>query len=44
MSKLVYFGVPAYGHVNPVLPVIQELVQRGEEVEFYNTADFRTLL
>jgi len=28
MSKIVFLSAPAYGHVNPTLPVVQELVQR----------------
>lgn len=41
MRKLVYLGVPAHGHTNPMLPVIQELVQRGETVICYNWDEFR---
>jgi len=42
MSKIVYFSVAAHGHVNPVQPILQELVQRGEQVIFYNTEEFRS--
>ena len=41
MSKILYFGIPAHGHVIPVLPVAQELARRGETVLFYNTEAFR---
>lgn len=41
MSKIVFLGPPAHGHVNPTLPVIQELIQRGEQVIYYNNEDFR---
>jgi MGT family glycosyltransferase len=41
MSKIVFLGAPAYGHVNPTLPVVQELVGRGEQVVYYNTEEFR---
>ena len=41
MSKIVYLMPPAHGHVNPTLPVVQELVQRGEQVIYYNTEEFR---
>jgi hypothetical protein len=41
MSKIVYWMPPAHGHVNPTLPVVQELVQRGEQVIYYDTEEFR---
>jgi MGT family glycosyltransferase len=44
MSKITFFLPPAHGHVNPALPVIRELVQRGEQVTAYNTEEFRAKL
>jgi hypothetical protein len=41
MSKIVVLNIPASGHVNPTLPVVQELVRRGEQVIYYNNHDFR---
>jgi MGT family glycosyltransferase len=41
MSKIVVLNIPASGHVNPTLPVVQELVQRGEQVIYYNSDEFR---
>jgi MGT family glycosyltransferase len=41
VSTIVYLTPPAHGHVNPTLPVIQELVRRGEQVVCWNTDDFR---
>lgn len=41
MHKIVYLTPPAHGHVNPTLPVVQALVQRGEQVIYYNTEEFR---
>jgi MGT family glycosyltransferase len=32
---------PAYGHVLPVLPIIRELIYKGNEVTCYNTPAFR---
>lgn len=43
MSKIIFLNIPAYGHVNPTLPVVQELVRRGEQVIYYNTDEFRAL-
>jgi hypothetical protein len=42
MSKIIYLTPPAHGHVNPTLPIMQELVRRGEQVVCYNTEDFRS--
>lgn len=42
MAKYLFVNVPAYGHVNPTLPVVQELVRRGESVTYYLTEDFRS--
>lgn len=44
MSKVVFILPPAYGHLNPVLPVMQELIQRGEQVLAYNNEEFRTII
>ncbi len=41
MRKLIYLNIPAYGHVNPTLPVVQELIRRGDQVLYYNTETFR---
>ena len=35
MSRALYFGLPGEGHVNPSLGLVQELVQRGEEIIYY---------
>jgi UDP:flavonoid glycosyltransferase YjiC (YdhE family) len=42
MSNIVFIEMPAYGHVNPTLPVVQELVRRGEHVTYYATEEFRS--
>jgi MGT family glycosyltransferase len=41
MSRIVYVTPPAHGHLNPVLPVLRELVARGEDVACFNTEEFR---
>jgi MGT family glycosyltransferase len=41
MAKTLYFNIPSTGHINPTLPVIAELVQRGEEVVYINAAEER---
>jgi UDP:flavonoid glycosyltransferase YjiC (YdhE family) len=44
MGKIVVYNVPAYGHINPSLPVVEELVRRGEEVVFFNHESFRSAI
>ena len=41
MSKIIYLGAPAHGHLNPILPVARELVHRGAQFISYNTEEFR---
>jgi MGT family glycosyltransferase len=42
MSTIVFLGPPAHGHVNPTLPVARELIQRGEQVVYFNHEEFRS--
>lgn len=41
MSKIVFFCIPAHGHTNPTLGVVEELVKRGHEVWYYSYTPFR---
>ncbi len=41
MTRFAFFNVPAHGHVNPSLPVVAELVRRGDDVTVFLTAEFR---
>ena len=41
MTKYAFFSVQAYGHVNPTLAIIQELVAHGEQVVYYLPEEFR---
>ncbi|MBV7329457.1 glycosyl transferase family 1 [Chloroflexi bacterium TSY] len=41
MSTAVFLSHPAHGHINPTLPVVAELVRRGEKVVYYATDLFR---
>lgn len=41
LGNLVFFGTPAYGHVNPTLPIITELRKCGYHVIYYATEEFR---
>lgn len=41
MSRIVFFSIPAYGHTNPTIEVVHELVCRGNEVLYYSFNEFR---
>ena len=41
MSRIAFFNIPAYGHTNPTLEVVRELVKRGHEVHYYSFREFR---
>ena len=36
--------MPAFGHVNPSLPLVRELIGRGEHVLYYNDVEFQSLV
>ncbi|CAM4461586.1 nucleotide disphospho-sugar-binding domain-containing protein [Paenibacillus tarimensis] len=40
MKKLLFFMLPAHGHINPTLSVANELVRRGIEIIYYTTEEF----
>ena len=44
MAKIAYIGVPAHGHTNPALAVLNELVNRGHIVLAYNAGYFEQKL
>jgi len=41
MAKVLFFNIPAYGHMNPTLPLVAELVHRSEHVIYYSSEAFR---
>lgn len=41
MSKIVFFSIPAYGHTNPTIEVINELTKRGHKVKYYSFDIFK---
>jgi UDP:flavonoid glycosyltransferase YjiC (YdhE family) len=40
VSTIVFVEMPAFGHVNPSLPLARELGRRGERVIYFNDAEF----
>ncbi len=41
MAKFVFISIPLRSHANPTFAIAQELVERGEEVIYYQTETFR---
>lgn len=44
MKKIVFFCIPAYGHTNPTLGVVTELVEQGNRVWYYSYEPFREII
>jgi hypothetical protein len=40
LANIVFLSVPAYGHLNPVLPIARELVRRGHAVTIFDEPPF----
>lgn len=41
MAKVIFYGVPAHGHTNPTIPLVTELIKRGEIVIYYSSKEFQ---
>lgn len=39
-KTIIFYGTPAYGHINPTLPIVSELVKEGFRVVYYATKEF----
>ena len=39
--RILWFCIPAYGHTNPTIEIVRELVRRGHEVRYYSFEEFR---
>ncbi|SDM42501.1 macrolide family glycosyltransferase [Allokutzneria albata] len=44
MSRIALAGMPAAGHVNPSVPLVRELVDRGVAVTYYSSEEFREVV
>lgn len=44
MAKFVFINPPLQAHINPNLPIVQELVARGHEVVYYLTERYRAAI
>ncbi len=41
MARALFLNIPAHGHMNPTLPLVRELVDRGETIVYYTGEEFR---
>lgn len=41
MSRILFINGNLYGHINPTLPIVKELVSRGNEVYYFSTKEFQ---
>jgi MGT family glycosyltransferase len=44
MSKAIFFNIPAHGHTYPTLPLVAELVRRGDQVIYYSSNAFQRVI
>jgi len=44
MSKIAFFNVPAFGHISPTLQVVEDLVNKGYEIDYYDTERFQDVI
>jgi MGT family glycosyltransferase len=41
MTKILFVNANLYGHINPTLPLVKELVNRGNKVEYFCSMQFQ---
>ncbi|EKQ57213.1 MULTISPECIES: macrolide family glycosyltransferase [unclassified Clostridium] len=41
MSKVLFLSIPAHGHVNPTLGLVNELIKQGEDITYFCSEDFK---
>ncbi|MEO6235622.1 MAG: macrolide family glycosyltransferase [Vicinamibacterales bacterium] len=41
MAKALFLSLPLHGHTNPTLPLVRELVARGDHVTYFSSSAFR---
>ena len=42
--RIAWFSIPAYGHTNPTIGVVKELVSRGHEIYYYGFNQFQDVI
>lgn len=41
MSKVLFMNGPSQGHINPTIPLMEELIKRGEQITCFITEEYR---
>ncbi|MFC5701158.1 macrolide family glycosyltransferase [Cohnella faecalis] len=41
MSKILFINGPSAGHINPTFPLVEQLIEAGEEVVYFSSEEFR---
>ena len=44
MTRVWFYNIPFHGHVNPTLPLMRELVRRGEDVIYFSSPAFEKVI
>lgn len=44
MAGAWFFNIPFHGHINPTLPLIRELVRRGDEITYFSTRPYEEVI
>jgi MGT family glycosyltransferase len=44
LSKVIFFSIPAHGHINPTIALVKELVNSGETITYYSSIAFKDLI
>jgi len=44
MATYAFLNLPARGHINPTLPIVKELVARGDDVYYFTAEEFKELI
>jgi MGT family glycosyltransferase len=44
MKRVWFYNIPFHGHVNPTLPLMRELVRRGEDVIYFSSPAFKKVI
>jgi len=44
MARVWFYNIPFHGHVNPTLPLMRELVGRGEDVTYFSRPAFEKVI
>jgi len=44
MANFVFLNLPARGHINPTIPIVNELVARGHDVHYFTAKGYREIV